>query len=63
MRVHQGKSQDYHMIVLQDDIDTVHSGNEIVFTEKQRIDGVPVGAEVPAVPDFDFLLRNIRNSF
>ena len=61
VRVHQGESQDDHVVALHDDKDAVHPRDEILVVLEQRIDSIPVRGEMPAVLDLDFLSLDERD--
>jgi hypothetical protein len=61
VRVHQTEGEDDHLIATDRDIDPVHSGDEIVIIEKHLINGIAVGAEVPAVLDCNLLTFGERD--
>ena len=61
MRVHQGESQDDHVVALHDDEDTVHPRDEVLVVFEHGIDRIPVRGEMPAVLDSDFLSLDERD--
>ena len=49
------------MIPLYSDVCPVHPGDEIVVSHEHGIDGIPVGAEMPAIPYLDGLTLGERD--
>ena len=61
MGVHQGKSQNDHVVVLDHHVYPVHPGDEVIVVFEHGIDGVSVRAEMPAVLDFDLTSLDERD--
>ena len=61
MGVHQGKSQDDHVVVLDHHENPVHPGDEVIVAFEHGIDGVSVRTEMPAVLDFDLTSLDERD--
>ena len=61
VRVHQGESQDDHVVALHHDEDAVHPRDEILVVFEHGIDSIPVRGEMPAVLDLDFLSLDERD--
>jgi hypothetical protein len=55
VRIHQGESQDDHLITPDRDVNPVHAGDEVIIAQKHGINGVAVRTEMPAILDPDVL--------
>jgi hypothetical protein len=53
--VHQAESQYHDSESFHSDIDTIHTGDEIIIALKHNIHCFPVSAEVPAILDDNLL--------